>query len=62
MIPRPIVRELIEALHTPFTNEDRWEIAEAFLSRDRDDLKRKVNGYLLQRRPHLEIVDKLRTL
>ena len=35
-------RRLIAALHEPFSNEDRWQIAQQFLDEEKDEIVRLV--------------------
>lgn len=37
-------KQLIEALHEPFSNEERWEIAQRFLDEERADFAAYVMG------------------
>lgn len=54
MTPSPRARRLVEALHEPTSNEERWEIVETFLAEEREETLERVLG---KPEPVLEVVE-----
>jgi len=54
-VPTERARRLIEALHEPTSNEERWSIADRYLSEEREETLDRVLGKTVE--PVLEVVE-----